>query len=305
MAENERLFVQFLEQKRKYFAAKRSKEKRNRPPTRAQQRSIMCTYLKNMEGWKPKSLKNKSFANIQGLVYKGNEKENNYVTTELSCRKIPSSAKTRRRKKSKKAKGRIAQEVSFTLTVPSIVECKRSVHYEIYALQQFQDKILNKPSYDIKALEVIVLVSWSSALLGKMSPLVAVVALHLGLIKPNGLIIIYSKLPSSVLQELLAPHQSTLPICHLKSISSKSSGWSGCNISLSAGSSNFMSRINYFISAARVIRGYKSHISNSPGLSMGTMDAATICADSESISSSKENLYIQKGSSYSKLLNKL
>ncbi|GJV23980.1 hypothetical protein Tco_1376675, partial [Tanacetum coccineum] len=32
-------------------------EKRNIPPTRAQQRSIMCTYLKNMEGWKPKSLK--------------------------------------------------------------------------------------------------------------------------------------------------------------------------------------------------------------------------------------------------------
>ncbi|GKB51494.1 putative reverse transcriptase domain-containing protein [Tanacetum coccineum] len=37
----------------------------NRPPTRAQQRSIMCTYLKNIEGWKPKNLKNKSFGNIQ------------------------------------------------------------------------------------------------------------------------------------------------------------------------------------------------------------------------------------------------
>ncbi|GKC53629.1 hypothetical protein Tco_1076374, partial [Tanacetum coccineum] len=49
---------------------KRPEEKRNRPPTRAQQRSIMCTYLKNMEGWKPKSLKNKSFANIQELFEK-------------------------------------------------------------------------------------------------------------------------------------------------------------------------------------------------------------------------------------------
>ncbi|GKC21079.1 hypothetical protein Tco_1023229 [Tanacetum coccineum] len=58
--EKARLFVQFLEQRRKYFAAKRAEEKRNRPPTRAQQRSIMCTYLKNMEGWKPKSLKNKT-----------------------------------------------------------------------------------------------------------------------------------------------------------------------------------------------------------------------------------------------------
>ncbi|GKE72348.1 hypothetical protein Tco_1534389, partial [Tanacetum coccineum] len=47
--EKARLFVQFLEQRRKHFAAKRAEEKRNRPPTRAQQRSIMCTYLKNIE----------------------------------------------------------------------------------------------------------------------------------------------------------------------------------------------------------------------------------------------------------------
>ncbi|GKC84636.1 hypothetical protein Tco_1140353, partial [Tanacetum coccineum] len=33
--EKARLFVQFLEQRRKYFAAKRAEEKRNRPPTRA------------------------------------------------------------------------------------------------------------------------------------------------------------------------------------------------------------------------------------------------------------------------------
>nr|GEW46792.1 hypothetical protein [Tanacetum cinerariifolium] len=45
-----RLFVQFLEKRRKFFTAKRVVEKRNIPPTRAQQRSIMCTYLKNMEG---------------------------------------------------------------------------------------------------------------------------------------------------------------------------------------------------------------------------------------------------------------
>ncbi|GJU56658.1 hypothetical protein Tco_1234424 [Tanacetum coccineum] len=33
--EKARLFVQFLEQRRKYFAAKKAEEKRNRPPTRA------------------------------------------------------------------------------------------------------------------------------------------------------------------------------------------------------------------------------------------------------------------------------
>ncbi|GKE50520.1 hypothetical protein Tco_1481778 [Tanacetum coccineum] len=56
--EKSKLFVQLLEARKKHFAAKRAKEKRNKPPIRAQQRSIMCTYLKNMAGWKPKDLKN-------------------------------------------------------------------------------------------------------------------------------------------------------------------------------------------------------------------------------------------------------
>ncbi|GJU34180.1 hypothetical protein Tco_1182534 [Tanacetum coccineum] len=83
--EKARLFVQLLKQRRKHFVAKRAEEKRNRPPTRAQQRIIMCTYLKNMEGWKPKSLKNKSFANIQELFEKAMKRVNTFVDyrTEL------------------------------------------------------------------------------------------------------------------------------------------------------------------------------------------------------------------------------
>ncbi|GKB02057.1 hypothetical protein Tco_0830101 [Tanacetum coccineum] len=45
--EKARLFVQFLEQRRKHFVAKRAEEKRNRPPTRAQQRSIMSMKIVN------------------------------------------------------------------------------------------------------------------------------------------------------------------------------------------------------------------------------------------------------------------
>ncbi|GJU60072.1 hypothetical protein Tco_1237838 [Tanacetum coccineum] len=77
--EKARLFVQFLEQRRKHFAAKRAEEKRNILPTRAKKRSIMYTYLKNMEGWKPKSLKNKSFANIQELFDKAMKRVNTFV----------------------------------------------------------------------------------------------------------------------------------------------------------------------------------------------------------------------------------
>nr|GEW43722.1 hypothetical protein [Tanacetum cinerariifolium] len=37
------LFMQFLEKRRNFFAAKRAEEKRNKPPTQAQKRNIMCT----------------------------------------------------------------------------------------------------------------------------------------------------------------------------------------------------------------------------------------------------------------------
>ncbi|GJZ20703.1 putative ribonuclease H-like domain-containing protein [Tanacetum coccineum] len=97
----------------KYFAAKRAEEKRNIPPTRAQQRSIMCTYLKNIEGWKPKSLKNKSFANIQELFEKVMKRVNTFVDyrTEL-VEESSKKATTEQEEGLKKAEAEIAQESS-------------------------------------------------------------------------------------------------------------------------------------------------------------------------------------------------
>ncbi|GJX60823.1 hypothetical protein Tco_0292213 [Tanacetum coccineum] len=96
------LFQQLLEKRRKHFAAKRAEEKRNRPPTKAQQRSIMCTYLKNMEGWKPKDLKNKSFDSIQKLFDKAMKRVNTFVDMDTELVK----------ESSKKADAEIAQESS-------------------------------------------------------------------------------------------------------------------------------------------------------------------------------------------------
>ncbi|GJU21553.1 putative ribonuclease H-like domain-containing protein [Tanacetum coccineum] len=83
--EKEEANAQLLEKRRKFFAAKRAEEKRNKRPTKAQQQSIMCTYLKNMEGWKPKDLKTKSFANVQELFDKAMIRVNTFVDfrTEL------------------------------------------------------------------------------------------------------------------------------------------------------------------------------------------------------------------------------
>nr|GEV38027.1 hypothetical protein [Tanacetum cinerariifolium] len=83
--EKPRLFMQFLKKRRKIFAAKVAKEKRNIPPTQAQKRKIMCTYLKNMEGKKLKDLKNKSFNSIQKMFDRAFKRVNTFVDyiTEL------------------------------------------------------------------------------------------------------------------------------------------------------------------------------------------------------------------------------
>nr|GEW81409.1 hypothetical protein [Tanacetum cinerariifolium] len=65
-----RFFMEFLKKRRKFFTIKRNEEKRNSPPTKAQQMSIMSTYLKNTDGWNPRNLKNKSFAKIKELFDK-------------------------------------------------------------------------------------------------------------------------------------------------------------------------------------------------------------------------------------------
>nr|GFC73077.1 hypothetical protein [Tanacetum cinerariifolium] len=73
-AEKDKLFMEFIEKRRKFFAAKRDEDRRKKPPTKAQQRSIMTTYLKSMDGWKPRDLKNKSFAKIKELFDKAMER---------------------------------------------------------------------------------------------------------------------------------------------------------------------------------------------------------------------------------------
>nr|GEW95083.1 hypothetical protein [Tanacetum cinerariifolium] len=65
--------------------AKRAEEKRKKPPTQAQQRRIMCTYLKNIEDKKLKDLKNKSFDSIHKMFDRAFKRVNTFVDqrTEL------------------------------------------------------------------------------------------------------------------------------------------------------------------------------------------------------------------------------
>ncbi|GJW29653.1 putative ribonuclease H-like domain-containing protein [Tanacetum coccineum] len=67
------------EKRRKHFAAKRVEEQRNKPPTKAQQKKTMITYLKNMEGWKHKDLRSEGFDSIKELFDKAFKRVNTFV----------------------------------------------------------------------------------------------------------------------------------------------------------------------------------------------------------------------------------
>ncbi|GJY93818.1 hypothetical protein Tco_0509600 [Tanacetum coccineum] len=80
--EKYKLFVQLLEARKKHFAVMRAQEKKNKPPTKAQKKSTMSTYLKNMAVYKHNQLKNKSFDDIQKLFDKAMKRVNTFIDME-------------------------------------------------------------------------------------------------------------------------------------------------------------------------------------------------------------------------------
>ncbi|GJT98645.1 hypothetical protein Tco_1094163 [Tanacetum coccineum] len=76
----------------------------------------MCTYLKNIAGWKPKDLKTKSFANVQELFEKAMKRVNTFVDmdTELvrGSKVREEGSKTREESSSKRAGDELEQEPS-------------------------------------------------------------------------------------------------------------------------------------------------------------------------------------------------
>ncbi|GKC39503.1 hypothetical protein Tco_1051887 [Tanacetum coccineum] len=77
--ERSRLFVELTNKIKKNFAMLKTVEKRRKPPTKAQKRNQMSTYLKNMGGYKHNQLKSKSYEEIQKLFNNKMRRVNNFI----------------------------------------------------------------------------------------------------------------------------------------------------------------------------------------------------------------------------------
>ncbi|GJV39340.1 hypothetical protein Tco_1417780 [Tanacetum coccineum] len=74
-----RLFVELMNKRKKHFAMLRAEEQRGKPPTKAQKRNIMSTYLKNIGGYKHNQLKSKSYEEIQKLFDNEMRRVNTFI----------------------------------------------------------------------------------------------------------------------------------------------------------------------------------------------------------------------------------
>ncbi|GJW68182.1 putative ribonuclease H-like domain-containing protein [Tanacetum coccineum] len=77
--EKGKLFMELKEKRTKHFAALKVQEKINIPPTKAQKRTQMSTYLKHMGRYTYKHLKGKSFDEIQKLFDKEIKRVNTFM----------------------------------------------------------------------------------------------------------------------------------------------------------------------------------------------------------------------------------
>nr|GEU54464.1 hypothetical protein [Tanacetum cinerariifolium] len=68
--EKSKILVEMIAERKRFFAAQRATKKRSKPPTKAQMRNMMYTYLKNQAGYKHNQLKGRSYDDIQKLFDK-------------------------------------------------------------------------------------------------------------------------------------------------------------------------------------------------------------------------------------------
>ncbi|GJV33272.1 hypothetical protein Tco_1393672 [Tanacetum coccineum] len=105
--EKGKLFMELMEKRRKHFAELRAQEKRNRPPTRAQKRTQMSTYLKHMGGYKHKQLMGKSYDEIQKLFDKEMKRVNTFVAMSSEAQESNEKKEEGSEEKSKGSKNKM------------------------------------------------------------------------------------------------------------------------------------------------------------------------------------------------------
>ncbi|GKG42668.1 hypothetical protein Tco_0476966, partial [Tanacetum coccineum] len=87
------MLAELINERKRYFAAKRAKERRNKPLTQAQQRTYMSNYINYMGSYTLKQLRGYSFDEIKTLFEITMRRVNTFVPLESEVnRAVPELA---------------------------------------------------------------------------------------------------------------------------------------------------------------------------------------------------------------------
>ncbi|GJZ01069.1 hypothetical protein Tco_0519030, partial [Tanacetum coccineum] len=120
--ERSRLFVELMNRRNKHFAKLRAEEIRRKPPTKAQKKNKMSTYLKNMAGYKHSQFKSKSYNEIQKLFDKEMKRVNTFVDMNSE---VVKGNETRTKESSKRAGDELESDKSKKQKLDEHVEAKK------------------------------------------------------------------------------------------------------------------------------------------------------------------------------------
>ncbi|GJY60887.1 hypothetical protein Tco_0461544 [Tanacetum coccineum] len=140
-----------MNKRKKHFAMLRAEEKRRKPPTKAQKRNQMFTYLKNMGGYKHNQLKSKSFKKIQKMFENEMRRVNTFIPMDSevvkSKKEIKESSKGTKDElesdKLKKAKKQRLEEDKESDEVEEIEEDDEDVLKKYLVIKKDDDIAIN------------------------------------------------------------------------------------------------------------------------------------------------------------------
>ncbi|GJY11648.1 hypothetical protein Tco_0380957 [Tanacetum coccineum] len=116
------MLVEMIAERKKFFIAQRAVEQRSKPPTKNQIRNRMCTYLKNMGGYKHNQLKGRSYEEIQKLFDKAYKQVNSFVPMDSE---VVKSSVTRTEGSSKRAGDELESDKSKKQKINEHVEAEK------------------------------------------------------------------------------------------------------------------------------------------------------------------------------------
>ncbi|GJR36583.1 hypothetical protein Tco_1212267 [Tanacetum coccineum] len=111
-----------MNRRKKHFAKLRAKEIRRKPPTKAQKRNQMSTYLNNMAGYKHSQLKSKIYDEIQKLFDKEMKRVNTFMDMNSE---VVKGSEIRTKERSKRARGELKSDMSKKQKIYEHVEVEK------------------------------------------------------------------------------------------------------------------------------------------------------------------------------------